>query len=78
MGFSLARFWRAFRIWEAGFEHPIPPRYATDLHAQLNHISILLALVGAHYILHVSRIKVKEHFNTLSAQLTPSVFCWHY
>ena len=31
----------------------------------------LLALLGAHHILHVSRIKVKEHFNPLNAELNP-------
>ena len=57
IGLSLARFWRAFRI-SGGFEQPIAPRYTTDLNAQLNPISILMALLGAHYILHVNRIRV--------------------
>ena len=39
--------------------------------AQLNPISHLLALLGAHHILHVSRVRVKEHFNPLNAQLNP-------
>ena len=41
------------------------------LNAKLNHICHLLALLRAHHILHVSRIRVKEHFNTLNAQLNP-------
>jgi len=31
----------------------------------------LLALLGAHHILHVSRIRVKGHFNPLIAELNP-------
>jgi len=31
----------------------------------------LLALLGAHHILHVSRIRVKGHFNPLNAELNP-------
>ena len=29
----------------------------------------MLALLGAHHILHVSRIRVKGHFNPLNAEL---------
>ena len=36
---------------------------------QLNPICHLLALLGAHYILHVSRIRVKGHFNPLNGEL---------
>ena len=31
----------------------------------------LLALLGAHHILHISRIRVKGHFNSLNAELNP-------
>ena len=41
------------------------------LNAQLNPICHLLALLGAHHILHVSRIRVKGHFNPLNAELNP-------
>jgi hypothetical protein len=41
------------------------------LNAELNPICHLLALFGAHHILHVSRIRVKGHFNHLNAQLNP-------
>jgi len=34
----------------------------------------LLALLGAHHILHVSSIRVKEHFNPLNAELNP-IYC---
>jgi len=36
-----------------------------SLNAELNPICHLLALLGAHHILHVSRIKVKEYFKGL-------------
>jgi hypothetical protein len=35
-------------------------RYSNPLNAELNPICHLLALLGAHHILHVSRIRVKE------------------
>jgi len=38
------------------------------LNAELNLICHLLALLGAHHILHVSRVRVKS----------PSAICWHY
>jgi len=41
------------------------------LNAELNPICHLLALLGAHHILHVSRIRVKVHFNPLNAELNP-------
>jgi hypothetical protein len=34
--------------------------YINSLHAQLNPICHLLALLGAHHILHVSRIRVNH------------------
>jgi len=41
------------------------------INAELNHIRPLLALVGAHHILHISRIRAKGHFNPLNAELNP-------
>ena len=43
----------------------------SPLNAQLNPICHLLALLGAHHILHVSRVKIKGHSNTLNAELNP-------
>jgi hypothetical protein len=48
--------------------------YLNPLNVQLNPICHLLALLGAHHILHVSRIRV----NSLNAQLNPSAICWPY
>jgi len=42
-----------------------------SLNAKLNPICHLLALLGAHHILHVSRIRVKEYYNPLNAELNP-------
>ena len=39
--------------------------------AELNPIYHLLSLLGAHLILHISKMRVKEYFNTLNAQLEP-------
>ena len=41
------------------------------LNSELNPICHLLALLGAHHILHVSRIRVKGHYNPLKAELNP-------
>jgi len=41
------------------------------LNAELNLICHLLALLGAHHILHVNRVRVKGHFNPLNAELNP-------
>ena len=41
------------------------------LNAELNPICHLLALLGAHHILHVSRIRFNWHFNPLNAELNP-------
>ena len=41
------------------------------LNAELNPICHLLALLGAHHILHVSGIRVKGHSNPLNAKLNP-------
>jgi len=40
--------------------------YFNPLNAELNPICHLLALLGAHHILHVSRIRVKQHGVTLN------------
>jgi hypothetical protein len=37
--------------------------YFNPLNATLNPICHLLALLGAHHILHISRIRVKEHYS---------------
>jgi len=42
---------------------PIPVVYFNPLNAELNPICHLLALLGAHHILHVSRIRVKSAVN---------------
>jgi hypothetical protein len=36
------------------------------VNAELNPICHLLALLGAHHIFHVSRIRVKQNFNCLN------------
>jgi len=41
------------------------------LNAELNPIYHPLALLGAHHLLHISRIRVKGHFNPLNAELNP-------
>jgi len=45
--------------------------YFNHLNAELNPICQLHALLGAHHILHVSRIRVKGHFIPLNAELNP-------
>jgi len=42
------------------------------LNAELNPTCHLLALLGAHHILHFSRIRFKVHFNPLNAELNPT------
>jgi hypothetical protein len=42
------------------------------LNAELNPICHLLALLGAHYILHISRIRVNGYFEILSSLVSPS------
>jgi len=42
-------------------------RKVNPLNAELNPICRLLALLGAHHILRVSRVKVKSQFQTKSA-----------
>jgi len=46
--------------------------YFNPLNAELNPICHLLALLGAHHILHVSRIRVNHVYNPLNAQLNPT------
>jgi len=46
------------------------------LNAELNPICHFLPLLGAHHILHVSRIRVKGHFNPLNAELNPICHLW--
>ena len=41
------------------------------LNAKLNPIYHPLALLGAHHIFHVSRVRVKGYFNSLNAELNP-------
>ena len=41
-------------------EHRSVPLYLNTLNAELNPICYLLALLGAHHFLHVSRIRVKS------------------
>ena len=45
--------------------------YLNPLNAELSPICHLLVLLGAHHILHISRIRVKGHFNSLNAELNP-------
>jgi len=40
------------------------PQFINHLNAELNPICHLLALLGAHHILHVSRIRVKYYFSS--------------
>ena len=56
---------------KASLEQPIFGQIirSNPLNAELNRICHLLALLGAHHILHVSRVRVKEHFNHLNAEL---------
>jgi len=44
-------------------------RNINPLKTQLNPICHLLALLGAHHILHVSRIRVNKHWNALEQEL---------
>jgi hypothetical protein len=48
-------FWRARLKWRDNIKIYINP-----INAELNPICYLLALVGGHHILHVSRVRVKE------------------
>ena len=45
-------------LTESAFSFPISKIFITPLNAKLNPICHLLELVGAHHILHVSRLKV--------------------
>ena len=55
---------------------PHPPMLLFNpLNAELNPICHLLALLGAHHIIHVSRIRVKIYFNII-LQFSPLSFKW--
>jgi len=47
------------------------PYKVNPLNAELNPICRLVALLGAHHIFHVSRIKVKGNFSPFNAELNP-------
>jgi len=49
---------------------PASPLF-NPLNAELNPICHLLTLLVAHHILHVSRVRVNEHFKPLNAELNP-------
>jgi len=57
------------RLYTALKNFQIPP--FDPLNAELNPICHLVALLGAHHILHISRIRVKGHYNPLNAELNP-------
>ena len=51
--------------------NPQKLKHFNPLNAELNPICHLLALLGAHHILHVSTLWVKGHFKPLNAKLNP-------
>ena len=51
--------WLHYMLWVSPF---VPTHCINSLNAELNTICRLLALVGAHYILHVSRVRVNVIF----------------
>jgi hypothetical protein len=53
--------------------HYIPESFINPLNAELNPICYLLALLGAHHILHVSRIRVNVKITSFEnyAQVKP-------
>jgi hypothetical protein len=53
-------------------EHTFPSCFFNPLNAELNPICHLLALLGAHPILHVSRIRVNIHLNTFLPSISMS------
>ena len=55
---SLDRRYLTFRS-DIIFKDLTDPRTSTPLNSELNPVCHLLALVGAHHILHVSRVRVK-------------------
>jgi len=49
------------------------------LNAELNPICLLLALLGAHYIFHVSGLRVKQEYNNTiqrTTQFLRRIFFW--
>jgi len=48
--------------------------FINPLNAELNPICHLLALIGAHHIFHVSRIKVKATMQSMHQQTCSSVY----
>jgi hypothetical protein len=53
--------------WKPNHMHGTVFPYINPLNAELNSICHLLALLEDHYILHVSRIRVKEHYHATSS-----------
>jgi len=47
------------------------PLHFNPLNAELNPICHLLTLLGAHHILHVSRIRVNDQFSLISLTTLP-------
>ena len=64
---------RSFEILNS---HILRRAVLTLLNAELNPIRHLLALVGAHHILHFSRVKVKNHY-IYGTLVTKSAFSWN-
>jgi len=50
------------QLWTTSHETTCTLWNVNPLKAELNPICHLLALLGAHYILHVSRIRIKLHY----------------
>ena len=48
-----------FAVLDEFIRNQVPVAYINPLKAELNSICHLLALLGAHHILHVSRVRVK-------------------
>ena len=48
------------------------------LNAKLNPICHLLALIGAHHILHVSGVRVKRSFRNFSSSFTKSTYSYMF
>ena len=56
------RYW--LRLWMYPFKDEAQTALFNPLNAELNPICYLLALLGAHHFLHVSRIRVKDPVRT--------------
>ena len=61
--FRVVDSWQYWRVWSVSFRQNRVSEI-NPLNAELNPTCYLLALLGAHHILHVSRIRVKELRNT--------------